>query len=97
MDLKSLKIKDGVFDTIYYVKKENNSPNYVFGERGTFMRHVVESEKHGIFHVITPATNEVLQMDTIVKLVNPILFIDRVNGNDVAPNINVFAEKLDRV
>lgn len=70
-------------------------PRVVNGKQGSYLRHQLFSEKHGIFHAITPSSVAVIELGKEVQCVNPLLFIDfGVNGRNVEPAKNVLAEKL---
>lgn len=83
---ETLKMNPDFIGTAIY-EKQGTAPRTVFGKQGQFQRHEVVNEKHLQFYVITPATAE-------VELVNPIFYPDNINGRDMAPALNVFAEKI---
>lgn len=93
MKLETLKLNPDFVGQAYY-EGQGTAPTVVNGQRGQFARHILNNERHGQFHVITPASAEVIPHDVLVEIIEPLFYEDYVNGRNVAPAINVLAKGL---
>lgn len=92
-----LKIKPEELGKVFYVGLEQRSPRTVDGKAGAFQRHLVMSDKHGFFNVVTPALSSAIDEDSEVIIENPLFYPDYINGRDIAPAYNVLASKIEIV
>ncbi|MDV5987554.1 cytoplasmic protein [Streptococcus canis] len=94
MKNETLKLNSDFLGKVYY-EGLGDAPRQVNGVKGQYQRHIVSSEKHGIFHVITPASSDIFEEDSVVEILDPIFYEDySLNGRNVAPAKNVLATGL---
>lgn len=93
MKLETLKLNSDFVGQAYY-EGQGDAPAVVNGQRGQYVRHILNNERHGQFHVVTLASAEVFPHDALVEIIEPLFFEDYVNGRNVAPAVNVFAKGL---
>lgn len=92
---ETLVLQDEFLGTFYY-EGRGNAPRMVNGKSGKYARHILNSEKHGVVHVITEDTAEVIKYDSQVKVIGAVLFPDyALNGRNVAPALNILAQKIE--
>lgn len=72
--------------------KTRDCPRTVFGKQGQFQRHEVVNENTYNFR-ISHLLRTVFE-DSEIELVNLFSTPDTINGRDMAPALNVFAEKI---
>ena len=97
MELKDFELDPAFVGKAIYQRVER-APRQVNGEPGTYTRHVVANEKHGIFHVITPTLNKAFEFGQEVEIDGHCSYYeDRFYGRDVSPSMNVFADGLKLV
>ncbi|MEX2803844.1 cytoplasmic protein [Streptococcus sp. H31] len=96
--IDNLKLKSDFVGKVFY-EELGTAPRRVNGVAGTYQRHIVNNERHGVFHIITPALPEVFQFDDEVEIDGECYFLEDTswNGQDVSPAMNVLAKKLKRV
>lgn len=80
-------------------EKLGQAPTRVNDEPGTYQRHIVNIERDGVFHIITPALPHTFAYDDEVEIDGEAFFLEDTswNGRDVAPARNVFAKNIKRV
>ncbi|MGT2896015.1 cytoplasmic protein [Streptococcus entericus] len=92
---ETLVLKDDFLGTFYY-EGRGQAPRTVNGKAGKYARHIVNSERHGVVHIITDDTADVIPFDAQVRVVGGLLYPDyALNGRNVAPALNVLAKKLE--
>lgn len=97
MELKDFELNPEFVGKAIYQGVER-APRQVNGKPGTYTRHVLVNEKHGIFHVITPTLNKAFEFWQEVEIDGDCSFYeDYFYGRDVSPSMNVFAVGLKLV
>ena len=99
MKLDNIKLDVNAIGDATYLGQEARSPRQVNGRRGSYLRHLLMNERHGLFYVITPVLDGVIEEDAKVNFhgCEPMFFEDYAEGRQVAPYVSVFAKKINVV
>lgn len=99
MKLDNIKLNSNAIGEAIYLGQEGQPPRQVNGQRGSYVRHLLMNERHGLFYVITPVIDGVIEEDARVNLdgCEPKFFEDYAEGRQVAPYVSVFAKKINVV
>lgn len=96
--IDNLKLKKDFVGKFFY-EQLGQAPRRVNEEAGNYQRHIVNNEKHGVFHIITPALSQTFEFDDELEIDGDCFFLEDTawNGQDVPPAMNVLAKGFKRV
>ena len=98
MKQNTFTMKDNYLtDVIYDGLSTDRAPKTVFGNQGSYQRHLVADAKNGSYMVITKNLQGVIPVGSVVRIINPIFNPDFIHGNQIAPALNVYAENIEIV
>lgn len=97
MKLSNIKLNSNAIGEAIYLGQEGQPPRQVNGQRGSYIRHLLMNERHGLFYAITPVIDGVIEEDARVNFhgCEPMFFEDYAEGRQVAPYVSVFAKKIN--
>ncbi|GAB2021126.1 hypothetical protein RyT2_01990 [Pseudolactococcus yaeyamensis] len=92
------KMKDNYLkDVIYDGLSTDRVPKTVFGNQGSYQRHLLADAKNGSYMVITKNLKQPIPVGSVVKIINPIFNPEFIHGMSIAPALNVYAENIEIV